>query len=193
MRHQKSGRKFSRTSAHRKAMFSNMVASLVIHERIETTSPKAKELSRLADRTISWGTSVADLTTKDRAKLSADERQQVVHAQRMARRVLKQPDALHKLFHEIAPRFGDRPGGFTRVLPTRVRPGDAAPMSFVELTAAAEAPKAKKAEPEKPDAKAPKAKVTAKGKKAAAAEAPPTEKGEPAKKKPAKAKKQPEE
>jgi large subunit ribosomal protein L17 len=188
MRHQKSGRKFSRTSAHRKAMFSNMVASLVIHERIETTSPKAKELSRLADRTISWGTSVADLTTKDRAKLSADERQQVVHAQRMARRVLKQPDALHKLFHEIAPRYGDRPGGFTRVLPTRVRPGDAAPMSFVELTAAAEAPKAKKAEPEKADAKATKAK----GKKAAA-DAPAAKTDEPAKKKPAKAKKQPEE
>ena len=187
MRHQKSGRKFSRTSAHRKAMFSNMVASLVIHERIETTSPKAKELSRLADRTISWGTSVAGLTTKDRAKLSADERQQVVHAQRMARRVLKQPDALHKLFHEIAPRFGDRPGGFTRVLPTRVRPGDAAPMSFVELTAAAEAPKAKKAEPEKADAKAKKTK------KAAAGEAPPAKKDEPAKNKPAKAKKQPEE
>jgi large subunit ribosomal protein L17 len=185
MRHQKSGRKFSRTSAHRKAMFSNMVASLVIHERIETTSPKAKELSRLADRTISWGTSVAGLTTKDRAKLSPIERQKVVHAQRMARRVLKQPDALHKLFHEIAPRFGDRPGGYTRVLPTRVRPGDAAPMSFVELTAAAEAPP-KKAEPDKADAKAKKTK------KAAAAEAP-AEK--PAKKKPAaaKAKKQPEE
>jgi len=188
MRHQKSGRKFSRTSAHRKAMFSNMVASLVIHERIETTSPKAKELSRLADRTISWGTSVADLTRKDRANLSAAERQQVVHAQRMARRVLKQPDALHKLFHEVAPRFGDRPGGYTRVLPTRTRPGDAAPMSFVELTAIGDAAPAKKPEPEK-TAKAEKA-TKAKKAKAAAAEAP-AEK--PAKKKAAKAKKQAEE
>lgn len=181
MRHQKAGRKFSRTSAHRKAMFSNMVASLVIHERIETTSPKAKELSRIADRTISWGASVADLAAKDRAKLSAAERQKVVHALRQAGRVLKQPDALHKLFYEVAPRFAGRPGGYTRVLPTRIRVGDASPMSFVELTAAAVAEKPKataKAEPEK-GAKAAKAGKEEKAK----AEKPKAEK------KPAKAKK----
>jgi large subunit ribosomal protein L17 len=161
MRHQKSGRKFSRTSAHRKAMFSNMVASLVIHERIETTSPKAKELRRIADRTISWSTSVAGLANKDRAKLSPAERQKIVHALRQAGRVIKQPDALHKLFHEIAPRFEGRPGGYTRVLPTRIRPGDASPMSFVELTAAAPVAKAeKKADKADKPAKPAKAKKT---------------------------------
>ncbi len=174
MRHQKAGRKFSRTSAHRKAMFSNMVASLVIHERIETTSPKAKELSRIADRTISWGTGVADLAAKDRAKLSPAERQKVVHALRQAGRVLKQADALHKLFYEVAPRFAGRPGGYTRVMPTRVRPGDAAPMSFVELTAS-------------PVAEKPKAAAKAEGDKGAkAAKAAKPDKAE---KKPAKAKK----
>jgi large subunit ribosomal protein L17 len=183
MRHQKSGRKFSRTSAHRKAMFSNMVASLVIHERIETTSPKAKELRRIADRTISWGTSVADLTGKDKAKLSPAERQRVVHALRQAGRVIKQADALHKLFHEVAPRFVGRPGGYTRVMPTRVRMGDATPMSFVELTAqapaSAEKPKAAKGEsgkgdkpekPEKSEKKPAKAAKPAKAKKPVAEE-----------------------
>ena len=127
MRHQKAGRKFSRTSAHRHAMFSNMVASLVMHERIETTEPKAKELKRLADRTISWGTSVGDLTAKGRDKLDREERARIVHAMRMARRVLRSEEALAKLFAEVAPRFRGRTGGFTRILKTRVRPGDAAP------------------------------------------------------------------
>lgn len=134
MRHQKAGRKFSRTSAHRHAMFSNMMASLVIHERIETTVPKAKELKKLADRTISWGTSVADLTAKPYDKRSADEKARIVHAMRMARRVVKSEEALEKLFGEVGPRFRGRTGGYTRLLHTRVRPGDAAPMSFVELT-----------------------------------------------------------
>src|SRR5262249_34003270 len=102
MRHQKAGRKFSRTSAHRRAMFSNMVASLVMNERIETTDAKAKELKRLADRTISWGTSVGDLTAKGREKLDADERARVVHAMRMARRVVRSEEALEKLFHNVA-------------------------------------------------------------------------------------------
>jgi large subunit ribosomal protein L17 len=133
MRHQKAGRKLGRKSAHRKAMFSNMLASLVIHERVETTDAKAKELKRIADRTISWGTSVGDLTAKGRAKLDAAEKARVVHAMRMAGRELKSADALTKLFDEVAPRFRGRTGGYTRVLKTRVRVGDAAPMSFVEL------------------------------------------------------------
>jgi large subunit ribosomal protein L17 len=140
MRHQKAGRKLSRTSSHRHAMFSNMVASLILHGRIETTDPKAKELKRIADRTISWGTSVADLGSKvkakkDYAKLSAADRARMVHAQRMAARVVRQPEALHKLFYEVAPLLKGRAGGFTRVLKTRFRRGDAAPMSFVELVA----------------------------------------------------------
>jgi large subunit ribosomal protein L17 len=138
MRHQKAGRKFSRTSAHRDAMFSNMVASLITHERILTTVPKAKELKRLADRTISWGLSVGDATAKPRDKRTAAEKANIVHAMRMARRVVKSDDALEKLFGEVAARFKGRPGGFTRLLKAWQRRGDAAPMAFVELTVMAE-------------------------------------------------------
>lgn len=163
MRHQKSGRKFSRTSAHRKAMFSNMVASLLLHGKIETTEPKAKELRRIADKTISWGTSVVSLTAKGRDKLDAAEKAKVVHAMRMAGRVLRSSEALHKLFGEVAPKFADRTGGYTRLLKTRVRTGDAAQMSLVSLVgndlAAKEEPKASKdAKAEGADAKKKKAK-----------------------------------
>ena len=133
MRHRKSGRKFNRSSSHRKAMFSNMVASLVTHGRIETTEAKAKELRRVAERTINWGVSVADLLGGDAKDLSQDERARLVHARRMAQRVLKDRDALSKLFDEIAPRYAGRPGGYTRILKTRNRRGDAAPMAFIEL------------------------------------------------------------
>ena len=133
MRHRKAGKKFSRTSSHRKAMFSNMVASLVTHGRIETTEVKAKELSRIADRTINWGVSVADLLAADQKGLSQDDRAKLVHARRMAGRVLKDDDALAKLFSEVAPRYAGRAGGYTRVLKTRNRHGDAAPMALIEL------------------------------------------------------------
>jgi large subunit ribosomal protein L17 len=149
MRHQKAGRKFSRTSAHRHAMFSNMVASLVLHGKIETTEPKAKELKRIADRTISWSTSVAELTAKGRDKMSAAEKAKVVHAMRMAGRVLKQREALDKLFHELGPGYRGRTGGYTRLLKTRQRLGDAAPMSLVELVGGEAKPEPKAAEPEK--------------------------------------------
>jgi large subunit ribosomal protein L17 len=114
-------------------MFSNMVASLVMHEKVETTQPKAKELKRIAERTISWGTSVAELTAKGRDKLNAAEKAKIVHATRMAGRVIKSRKALEKLFGEIAPRFSGRPGGYTRLLKTRTRIGDAAPMALVAL------------------------------------------------------------
>lgn len=114
-------------------MFSNMVASLVTHGRIETTEAKAKELRGIADRTINWGVSVHELLAKDVKALSADERAKLVHARRMAKRVLKDKDALSKLFSEVAPQYAGRPGGYTRVLKTRYRRGDAAPMAFVEL------------------------------------------------------------
>ena len=134
MRHQKHGRKLSRTSSHRDAMWANMISSLLLHERIETTEPKAKELRRFADRAISWGLSVADLTAKGRDKLTAEEKASIVHAMRQARRVLRNEEAVRKLFHEVAPRFRGRQGGYTRILKTRIRLGDAAPMAFVELT-----------------------------------------------------------
>jgi large subunit ribosomal protein L17 len=154
MRHQKSGKKLSRTSSHRKAMFSNMVTSLVMHERIETTTTKAKELKRIAERTISWGMSVGELTAKG-DKASNEEKAKIVHAMRMARRVVKDKEALSKLFSDIAPRFKGRPGGYTRVLLTRVRRGDAVQMALVELVVRAQpdAPEAKEAAPEEPKKK----------------------------------------
>ncbi len=114
-------------------MFSNMVTSLVTYGRIETTEAKAKELRGIADRAIHWGVTVSDLTAKQEAELSAEERAKVVHAMRMARRVIRSKDALNKLFDEVAPKLAGRPGGYTRVLKTRTRRGDAAPMAFIEL------------------------------------------------------------
>jgi large subunit ribosomal protein L17 len=133
MRHQKSGRRLNKSATHRKAMFSNMVASLIKHGRIETTEAKAKELRRFAEPTINWAVSVAELEMKGRKKQSDDDKAKIVHAIRMAQRVLKDGDAVDKLFHEIAPGFLNRPGGYTRLLKTRNRVGDAAPMAFVEL------------------------------------------------------------
>jgi len=154
MRHQKSGRKLNRNSSHRKAMFSNMVASLIKHGRIETTEAKAKELRRFAEPTINWAVSVAELEMKGRKKQSDDDKAQIVHAIRMAKRVCKDGEALEKLFHEIGPGYINRPGGYTRVLKTRNRIGDAAPMAFVELMPG-EVPKKKKAaKPAKADDKA---------------------------------------
>ncbi len=134
MRHRKVGRKLGRNSAHRKAMFSNMVASLIEHERIETTHAKAKELRRIAERTITWATSLGDLLTMDREKMSREQRAKLVHHVRMARRTLKDKVLLKKLFEEIGPRYLGRPGGYTRIIPHwKRRRGDGAPLAFVEL------------------------------------------------------------
>jgi large subunit ribosomal protein L17 len=132
MRHRNSGRKLSRTSSHRKALWANMVTSLVTHGRIETTEAKAKELRRHADSTIGWGVSVHELVAKG-DKMSTDERAQVVHAKRMARKMIKTRGALQRLFAELGPHFAERPGGYTRVLKTRIRRGDAARMALIEL------------------------------------------------------------
>ena len=137
MRHGNSGRKLSRTAAHRDALYANLVTSLFTHGRIETTEAKAKELRSVADATIRWGIDVADLVAKS-AKTPAD-RTKIVHAKRMARKVLKTDTAMAKLFNEIGPHFKERKGGFTRVLKTRFRRGDAASMAFVELVGLAPA------------------------------------------------------
>lgn len=161
MRHQKHGRTLGRKSAHRKAMWSNMVSSLIEHERIETTDAKAKELRRLADRTINWSASLGDILTRD--NLDTEDRARKLHAVRMASRVVKQADVLRKLFDEVGPRFIGRPGGFTRIVKKGYRHGDAAPVSVVELVERAAEEQA--AEPEKP------AKGGGKKRGAAAAEA----------------------
>ena len=132
MRHRNSGRKLGRNASHRAALFNNLVTSLLTYGRIETTEAKAKELRSFADSTISWGIAVHSLIAKgDQA--TKEERAQIVHAHRMARKTVKTPDALARLFSEIGPHFASRKGGYTRVLKTRVRKGDAAPMAFVEL------------------------------------------------------------
>ncbi|MBZ0332647.1 50S ribosomal protein L17 [Marinobacter sp. JH2] len=115
MRHRKSGRKFNRTSAHRKAMFRNMTASLVEHELIKTTLPKAKELRRVAEPliTLAKNDSVAN--------------------RRLAFARLRDDAAVAKLFNELGPRYNERPGGYLRVLKCGFRAGDNAPMAFVEL------------------------------------------------------------
>jgi large subunit ribosomal protein L17 len=173
MRHMKAGRKLGRKSAHRKAMYSNLVAALVTHGKIETTEAKAKELRSIADKTIHWGVGVSDLVAKGQRKLSDIERARVVHAKRMARRVLKDETALERLFAEVAPQLVGRPGGYTRVLKTRFRIGDAAPMALVQLTGGAGQAVEAAPEPEAP----------AKGKKSKA------EKAEKSDKKAAKAEK----
>jgi len=115
MRHRWGGRKLGRTTAHRSAMLRNMVTALLEHEKIETTDAKAKEVRRVAERMITLG------------------KRGDLHARRMALRVVRTKEVTAKLFEELAPRFRERPGGYTRVLKVRRRAGDAAPMSMVEL------------------------------------------------------------
>ena len=115
MRHRKSGRKLNRNSSHRKAMFKNMAASLVEHELIKTTLPKAKELRRVAEPLI---TLAKNDTVANRRLAFARTRDNAVVA---------------KLFNELGPRYQDRPGGYIRILKCGFRSGDAAPMAFVEL------------------------------------------------------------
>ncbi len=115
MRHLKSGRKLNRTSSHRKAMFSNMTVSLIEHEFIKTTLPKAKELRRVAEPliTLAKNDSVAN--------------------RRLAFSRLRNDSAVGKLFAELGPRYNERPGGYMRILKCGFRAGDSAPMAIVEL------------------------------------------------------------
>ena len=115
MRHRKSGRQLNRNSSHRKAMFQNMTCSLVEHELIRTTLPKAKELRRHAEPLIT-------LSKKD-----------TVANRRLAFDRLRDKRAVGKLFSELGPRYQDRPGGYLRILKAGHRPGDAAVMAYVEL------------------------------------------------------------
>jgi large subunit ribosomal protein L17 len=133
MRHRVAGLTLSRTSAHRQALFSNLVAALLTHESIRTTDAKAKETRRLAERTITWARRVGDVLAKKPDRRSTEESAQVVHAIRMARRVVRDRGAVLKLFDELAPRFASRRGGYTRIVKLGQRPGDAAPMSLLEL------------------------------------------------------------
>jgi large subunit ribosomal protein L17 len=133
MRHRRAGVHLSRPTAHRKALFSNLVAALLTNERIQTTDAKAKETRRLAERTITWARRVGDILTKKADRRTPDESARVVHAVRMARRIVRDRVAVSKLFDDLAPRYLDRRGGYTRIVKIGQRPGDAAPMSLLEL------------------------------------------------------------
>jgi len=133
MRHRKSGRKLGRNSSHRKAMWRNMVTSLIEHGRICTTEAKAKELRSFAEKTMTKAIRVADIVGKDEGERSAEDKTRLVHAVRMAGRMVRSKDALHRLFHVVAPQLTSRPGGYTRITKAGPRPGDAAPMAYVEI------------------------------------------------------------
>lgn len=115
MRHRKSGRQLGRNSSHRKAMFRNMAVSLVRHELIKTTLPKAKELRRVAEPLITLS------------------KQDDVARRRLAFSRLRDDEAVSKLFRELGPRYAERPGGYLRILKCGFRAGDKAPMAYVEL------------------------------------------------------------
>lgn len=115
MRHRNSGRQLNRNSEHRKAMFRNMVSSLVEHELIKTTLPKAKELRRFAEPLITLG------------------KEDSVANRRLAFNRVRSKSTVGKLFNELGPRYEGRPGGYLRILKCGVRAGDKAPMAYVEL------------------------------------------------------------
>ncbi len=179
MRHQKSGRKFSRQSGPRDALLSNLVTSLIEHERIKTTDPKAKELRKVAERTISWATSVGSLVGNE--KNDAADKARIVHAMRQAQRIVKHKPTLQKLFEDIGPRMVGRPGGFLRIMKLGYRHGDAAPVSIVEFVDYAHPEAEESAAPEGDDEK-PAKKAKAAKPKAEKQEAAPAKKKAPAKK-----------
>jgi large subunit ribosomal protein L17 len=163
MRHKRAGLHLSRTAAHRKALFSNMVAALLTYERIRTTAPKAKEIRRLTERAITWARRLGPVLTKKPEKRTDEEKAQVVHAMRMALRVVRDRDAVLKLFEEIGPRFLARHGGYTRIMKIAQRPGDAAPMALLELIPDENSESESKPAPKDKEAKEPGA-TKAKGK-----------------------------
>jgi large subunit ribosomal protein L17 len=128
MRHRKAGRKLNRNASHRRAMFRNMTASLIEHELIKTTLPKAKELRRVAEPLITMA------------------KEDSVSARRLAFNRLRDRDAVGKLFSELGPRYRERPGGYLRILKCGYRPGDNAPMAYVELVDRPDAPGAEQPE-----------------------------------------------
>lgn len=150
MRHLKSGRKLGRTTAHRKALFRNMVTALIRRERIRTTLAKAKELRSHVEKTITLG------------------KKGTLHARRLARKVVTEKDVFVKLFGPLSERYAQRNGGYTRIIKIGNRLGDDAPMAFIELVdRESEAPEskakaAKKAVPKKDAAKKDTAKKTEK-------------------------------
>jgi len=141
MRHRRRRGKLARPAAHRVALLRNLVTSLLDHELIETTEPRAKELKRVADQMITLG------------------KRGDLHARRQAASFIRERDVVTKLFDDLAERYKKRPGGYTRVLKSRIRVGDAAPLSIVELV---DRPAPGKTPEPPPEKKAPEKKTKAK-------------------------------
>jgi large subunit ribosomal protein L17 len=156
MRHQKKTIKLGRTAAHRKALLANQVCSLIAHQRIKTTLAKAKAVRPLADKMVTLGKNGS------------------LHARRNALSILRQQDAVKKLFEDIAPRSTNRNGGYTRIVKLGQRKSDSAAMAFIEWVDAAQVAEEKSAEDKKAKRKEsePKAKKEAKREEAKREEAP---------------------
>ncbi len=118
MRHRKKGAKLSRDTAHRKAMLRNLATDLLKHERVTTTLAKAKAVRRVAERLVTLG------------------KRDTLHARRHAARIIREEDVLSKVFNELAPRYAERPGGYTRIMRLDTRRGDRAQMAIIELVEA---------------------------------------------------------
>jgi large subunit ribosomal protein L17 len=146
MRHRNSGRKFDRNSSSRRAMLRNLTANLVLHERIETTEAKAKELRRVAERLITKAKRLGDVAYTPQDQLSAKDKARRLHVARLVGAYIprfvvrtekggveKRVDLVEKVMLDLAKRFASRPGGYTRIIKFGPRRGDAAPMSLIEL------------------------------------------------------------
>jgi large subunit ribosomal protein L17 len=173
MRHRNSGRKFDRNTSHRRAMLRNLTANLVLHERIETTDAKAKEVRRVAERLITKARRLGEaayteqekLSAGDKAKRLATERNIASFIPRFVTRIEKggeekRVDIVEKVLLDLAKRFKDRPGGYTRIIKFGMRRGDGAPMAMLELVGEPEGTE------DKPKKKAKKAKAGAETAKA---------------------------
>jgi large subunit ribosomal protein L17 len=160
MRHRNSGRKFDRNTSSRRAMFRNLAANLILHERIETTEAKAKELRRVAERLITKAKRLGEvaytahdkLSAKDQARRLAVHRQVAAFLPRFGTRTATggettKVDLVEKVFLDLAKRFKDRPGGYTRAIKLGPRRGDDAPMAILEFVSEGAARAATAAEP----------------------------------------------
>jgi large subunit ribosomal protein L17 len=176
MRHGNSGRKFDRNTSHRRAMLRNLTANLVLHERIETTDAKAKELRRVAERLLTKAMRLGEVAYTAQDKLSADDKARRLHAQRLVAAYIPRfgvktakggestkVDLVEKVFVDLAKRFKGRAGGYTRIVKLGPRRGDNAPISIIEFVGELA---------QGGDADAPKAKGKAKAAKTATAAAP---------------------
>ena len=146
MRHGNAGRKFDRNTSHRRAMLRNLTANLVLHERIETTDAKAKELRRVAERLLTKAIRLGEVAFTPQEKLSDADKARRLHAQRLVAAYIprfgtrmekggveKKVDLVEKVFLDLAKRFNKRGGGYTRIIKVGPRRGDNAPVSIIEF------------------------------------------------------------